>query len=84
MSFLDKLKAVFSGDPGTHDHEHPHEHDHDHDHNHDHSGAYLQTPTQPDHVAQPTLEEIAAAAQAEPPTTTVAGLGDGVEQEVSR
>ena len=82
MSLLDKLKAVFSGDPGTHDNEDPHEHDHDH--NHDQSGAYLQTPTQPDHVAQPTLEEIAAAAQAEPPTTTVAGLGDGEEQDVSR
>lgn len=74
MSFLDKLKAVFSGSPGTHDHEHPHDHD----------GAYLKTPTQPDHVAEPTPEEIAAAAQAEPPTTTVAGLGDGEEQDVSR
>ena len=80
MSFLDKLKAFFSGSSGTHDHEHPHDHDHDHDHD----GAYLQTPTQPDHVAQPTPEEIAAAAQAEPPTTTVAGLGEAEEGEVPR
>ena len=73
MSFLDKLKAVFSGGPSPHDHEHPHDHDHDDDH----AGAYLQTPTQPDHIAQPTPEEVAAAAQAEPPTTTVAGLAEG-------
>ena len=82
MSVVDKVKALFSGDASRHDHSHPHDHDHDHEHNHDHSGAYLQTPTQPDHVAQPTPEEIAAAAQAEPPTTTVAGLGDGEERDV--
>ena len=78
MSFLDKLKAIFSGSPAPHDHEHPHEHDNDN------SGAYLQTPTQPDHVAQPTPEEIAAAAQAEAPTTIVAGLGAGEEHDAPR
>ena len=67
-----------------HDHDHDHDHDHGHDHDHDHSGAYLQTPTQPDHIAQPTPEEIAAAANAEPPTTTVAGLSEAEGGEVPR
>ena len=75
MSPLDKLKTLFSGAP---DHEQPHDDDHDD------AGAYLQTPTQPDHIAQPTPEEIAAAAQAEPPTTTVTGLAEGEEHDESR
>ena len=51
--------------------EHEHEHDDDHDHPH----------------TEPTPEEIAAAAQAEPPLTTVEGLsedepGSGPKDEV--
>jgi ABC-type Zn2+ transport system substrate-binding protein/surface adhesin len=39
MSFMDKLKAMFSGGSDSHDHSHDdHSHEgHDHDHDHDHS-----------------------------------------------
>ena len=61
MSLMDKIKSFFSGG-SDHDpaHDDGHEHAHDHDHPH----------------AEPTPEEIAAAAQAEPPTTTIEGLSE--------
>jgi hypothetical protein len=70
MSLMDKIKAFFSGGSAEHDHDHA-------DHDHEQGSTYLQTPSDPDQpVAAPTPEEIAAAAQAEPPTTTVDGLSD--------
>ncbi len=82
---LDKIKAFFAGDTtaGPHDHDHAghdhagHDH-HDHaDHDHDQGSSYLQSPTDPSEpVLTPTPEEIAAARQAEPPTTTVDALSE--------
>lgn len=66
MSLLDRIKAFFSG--GSSD---------AHDHDHDHGSSYLQSPSDPDApVLEPTPEEIEAARQAEPPTTTVDSLSD--------
>ena len=71
MSLMDRIKALFSGGSDEHSH------DHDDDHDHDHGSSYLQSPTDPSEpVLQPTPEEIAAAAHAEPPTTTVEGLSE--------
>jgi len=71
MSLMDKIKAFFSGDAG-HDHDHA-----GHDHTHEEGSSHLQSPTAPDEpVLTPTPEEIAAAAQAAPPTTTVEGLSE--------
>jgi hypothetical protein len=64
MSLLDKLKSLVSGDPAPHEQAQEHE------------GSFLQSPTKPAVVVQPSPEEIAAAERAEPPTTTVAGLAD--------
>jgi hypothetical protein len=65
MSFMDKIKAFFSG--GSDDKDHAHEHEHE----------YLQSPSDPDApVLEPTPEEVAAAMSAEPPTTTVEGLSE--------
>jgi hypothetical protein len=51
MSFLDRVKSFFSGQPKRDDHDH----------------HQLQSPTQPEPTArQPTEEEIAAAAAAAP------------------
>ena len=63
MSLLDKLKSLFSGSSDEADAQ-------------EQNGSFLQSPTNPDVIAQPSEEEIAAAAQAEPPTTTVTALGD--------
>ncbi len=82
MSLLDKIKAFFAGDTGAASHGHDHDHaGHDHaghDHaNHDRGSSYLQSPTDPDEpVLTPTPEEIAAARQAEPPTTIVDALSE--------
>ncbi len=62
MSLMDRIKSLFSGGSG----------DHDHDHDHDHAPASAE---EAPHV-EPTPEEIAAAAQAEPPTTTIEGLSE--------
>jgi hypothetical protein len=62
MSLMDRIKALFSGGSAEHDHAHDDGHEHAHDYNHPHT--------------EPTPEEIAAAAQAEPPTTTVEGLSE--------
>ena len=68
MSLMDKVKSFFSGGSADQAHDHDHADDHDHDHDHDHSGEEAHT--------EPTPEEIAAAAQAEPPLTTVEGLSE--------
>jgi hypothetical protein len=71
MSLLDKIKAMFSGGSAAGD-EHA-----GHDHSHEEGSSFLQSPTHPDApVLEPTPEEIAAAAQAEPPTTVVEGLSE--------
>ena len=62
MSLMDKVKSLFSGGSAEHDHAPDDGHDHEHDHDHPHT--------------EPTPEEIAAAAQAEPPTTTIEGLSE--------
>ncbi len=84
MSLLDKIKAFFAGDTTAASHGHDHDHaghdhsGHDHaDHDHDRGSSYLQSPTDPDEpVLTPTPEEIAAASQAEPPTTIVDALSE--------
>lgn len=89
MSLLDKIKAFFAGDANPdadyHEPDHPHDHaGHTHDehgsdeHGHEGSGSsYLQSPSNPDEpVLTPTPEETAAAARAEPPTTTVDSLSE--------
>lgn len=84
MSLLDKIKAFFSGD-ASHDHAgHDHAHDHaGHDHTPDEGSSHLQSPMNPaEPVPEPTPEEIAAASQAEPPTTTVVGLSEDDPDEV--
>ncbi|MBA2361317.1 MAG: hypothetical protein H0V79_10370 [Actinobacteria bacterium] len=73
MSLLDKIKAFFSGDASADAHDHDHS---GHDHSHEGS-SYPQSPTDPNEpVLTPTPEEIAAASQAEPPTTVVEGLSE--------
>ena len=51
MSFMDKLKAMFSGGSDSHDHshdDHSHEgHDHDHDHSADAAADVPATPAAP-------------------------------------
>ena len=98
MSLLDKIKAFFAGDTtaASHGHDHDHDHDHDHsghdhadhdhaDHDHDRGSSYLQSPTDPDEpVLTPTPEEIAAASQAEPPTTIVEALSEDDRSDESR
>ena len=89
MSLLDKIKAFFAGDTtaASHGHDHDHAgHDHaDHDHDHDRGSSYLQSPTDPDEpVLTPTPEEIAAASQAEPPTTIVEALSEDDRSDESR
>ena len=73
MSLMDKIKAFFSGgSTGEAGHDHSRA-----DADHEHGSTYLQSPTDPDApVLAPTPEEIAAAARAEPPTTTVEGLSE--------
>ena len=76
MSLMDKIKAFFSGAAaGETDRGHTHAAGETHDD--ELGGTYLQTPTDPDvPLHEPTPEEFAAAAQAEPPTTTVEGLSE--------
>ena len=77
MSLLDKIKAFFSGD-ASHDHDHA-----GHAHTPDEGSSHLQSPMNPaEPVPEPTPEEIAAASQAEPPTTTVVGLSEDDPDEV--
>lgn len=72
MSFIDKIKSFFAGSSTD-----AHEHDHSgHDHSHEEGSPYLQSPTAPEVVPEPTPAEVAAAAQAEPPTTVVEGLSE--------
>ena len=74
MSLMEKIKAFFSGGSTEHDHDHSHDHDHGHD---EQGSSYLQSPSDPNApVLEPTPEEVAAAMQAEPPTTTVEGLSE--------
>ena len=74
MSFMDKIKAFFAGDTSTDAHDHDHS---GHDHSHEEGSSYLQSPADPDEpVLTPTPAEIAAASQAEPPTTVVDGLSE--------
>jgi len=87
MSLLDKIKAFFAGDTTAAAHGHDHDHaGHDHaDHDHDRGSSYLQSPTDPDEpVLTPTPEEIAAASQAEPPTTIVEALSEDDRSDESR
>ncbi len=87
MSLLDKIKAFFAGDTTAASHGHDHDHTgHDHaDHDHDRGSSYLQSPTDPDEpVLTPTPEEIAAASQAEPPTTIVEALSEDDRSDESR
>ncbi len=87
MSLLDKIKAFFAGDTTAASHGHDHDHaGHDHsDHDHDRGSSYLQSPTDPDEpVLTPTPEEIAAASQAEPPTTIVEALSEDDRSDESR
>ena len=96
MSLLDKIKSFFAGDTTAGSQEHDHDHDgHDHDHaghDHEHAGhdhdqgsSYLQSPTDPSEpVLTPTPEEIAAARQAEPPTTTVDALSEDERSDEAR
>lgn len=63
MSLMDRIKSFFSGSSAVDEREH--------------GSPYLQTPSHPDEpVLEPTPEEIAAAARAEPPTTTVDALSE--------
>lgn len=80
MSLLDKIKAFFAGDTTAASHGHDHA-----DHDHDRGSSYLQSPTDPDEpVLTPTPEEIAAASQAEPPTTIVEALSEDDRSDESR
>jgi len=51
MSFMDKLKAMFSGGSDSHDHSHDDHshagHGHDHDHSHDAGAEVPATPAAP-------------------------------------
>ena len=92
MSLLDKIKALFAGDTTAASHGHDNDHaGHDHSgddhtgHEHDRGSSYLQSPTDPDEpVLTPTPEEIAAASQAEPPTTIVEALSEDDRSDESR
>lgn len=80
MSLMDKIKAFFSGGPAKPGEDHAHDHADDQGHTHgadrEHGSSYLQTPTDPEAIVEPTPEEVAAATRAEPPTTTVEGLSE--------
>ena len=69
MSFMDKLKAMFSGGSDSHDHshdDHSHEgHDPDHDHSHD-AAAEVPAPLDPLGTSMPEAGPVPTSAPPAP------------------